>query len=174
VATALLTLPALNRMNREEVRQSLGGVFEQSPWVAERAWSMRPFGSVDELHAAMTTVVRQASRTEQLALLRAHPDLAGKAARAGAMTGASIAEQSSAGLDRLSDEEYARFGRLNAAYRERFGFPFIIAVRKHEKAAILAAFDRRLGHTTEEEIEAALEQVFDITRLRLHRLVRTP
>src|SRR6266516_2582090 len=112
MATALLTLPALNRMPREEFRLTLGGIVEHSPWVAERAWSMRPFGSVDELHAAMTTVVRQASRAEQLALLRAHPDLAGKAARAGAMTGASIAEQSSAGLDRLSAEEYARVGRL--------------------------------------------------------------
>jgi 2-oxo-4-hydroxy-4-carboxy-5-ureidoimidazoline decarboxylase len=129
---------------------------------------------VDELHAAMVRVVREASRTEQLTLLRAHPDLAGRAARAGAMTDASTAEQSSAGLERLSDEEFERFGRLNAAYRERFDFPFIIAVRKHDKTAILAAFEHRLGHTSDDEVEAALEQVFDITRLRLDALMRTP
>ena len=170
-ATTVLTLATLNAMSRDAFGQALGGVFEHSPWIAERTWSMRPFTSVERLHAAMTTVVTQASRAEQLALLRSHPDLAGKAARAGAMTAASVAEQSSAGLDRLSDEEYERFGRLNAAYREKFGFPFIIAVRKHDKSAILAAFQRRLGHTVEQEMEAALAQVFDITRLRLDGLV---
>jgi 2-oxo-4-hydroxy-4-carboxy-5-ureidoimidazoline decarboxylase len=171
MATAL-SLADVNRMSASELRAALGGVFEHSPWVAERAGTARPFPSLAALHAAMVSVVRAASREEQLALLRAHPDLAGKTSRAGAMTRASVAEQSSAGLDRLTEEESERFGRLNAVYRERFGFPFIIAVRKHDKAAILAAFERRLGHTTEEEIEAALAQVFDITRLRLDALVR--
>jgi 2-oxo-4-hydroxy-4-carboxy-5-ureidoimidazoline decarboxylase len=166
-----LTLPAVNRMSAAEFRQALGGVFEHSPWIAERAWTARPFASRAALHAAMTRAVREATREEQLALLCAHPDLAGRASRAGELTAASRAEQSSAGLDRLSDAEYERFGRLNAAYREKFGFPFIIAARRHDTAAILAAFERRLGHTREAEIEAALAEVANITRLRLDALV---
>jgi 2-oxo-4-hydroxy-4-carboxy-5-ureidoimidazoline decarboxylase len=166
-----LTLPAVNRMTAAEFREALGGVFEHSPWIAERAWAARPFASVAALHAAMTRAVREASQEEQLALLCAHPDLAGRAARAGELTAASRAEQSGAGLDRLSDAEYERFGRLNAAYRAKFGFPFIIAARRHDTAAILAAFERRLGHTREAEIEAALTEVADITRLRLDALV---
>jgi 2-oxo-4-hydroxy-4-carboxy-5-ureidoimidazoline decarboxylase len=111
-------------------------------------------------------------REEQLALLRAHPDLAGRAARAGALTNASAAEQSSAGLDRLDDEEYERFGRLNAAYREKFGFPFIIAVRRHDKTSILAAFEARLGNTPAQEMDGALAQVAEIARSRLAGLVK--
>ena len=168
---AALTLADINRMSAEDFRRALGGVFEHSPWIAERAWAARPFASLDALHAAMTRVVAEASRDERLALLRAHPDLAGRAARAGDLSAASRAEQAGAGLDRLSDEEYERFGRLNAGYREKFGFPFIIAVRQHDRAAILAAFERRLGHTVETEMEAALAQVFAITRLRLDALV---
>jgi len=169
---AVLTLPDVNQMSAPEFRGALGGVFEHSAWIAERARAARPFASLEALHAAMVRVVRDASREEQLALLRAHPDLAGRAARAGTLSAASLAEQSSAGLDRLTDEEHARFGRLNASYREKFGFPFIIAVRKQDKTATLAAFERRLGNTVEEEIEAALAQVFDITRLRLDALVK--
>ena len=150
----------------------LGGIFEDSPWVAERAWETRPFRTVEELHAAMCAVVTRASRGERLALLRAHPDLAGKAARAGAMSASSVAEQAGAGLDRLTDDELARFERLNAAYRERFGFPFIIAVRRHDKGAIFAAFERRLQNTVEQEIDGALEHVFDITGMRLAAQVR--
>jgi OHCU decarboxylase len=171
MATGRLTLEALNRMDRAEFEAALGAVFERSPWVAARAWAARPFASLEALHAAMREAVAGAPRAEQLALLRAHPDLAGKAARAGAMSAASVAEQASAGLDRLGDEEYARFHRLNAAYRERFGFPFIIAVRRHDKAGILAAFERRLAHTADEEVAAALGEVFDITRLRLEALL---
>lgn len=167
-----LTLPDVNRMSAPEFRRALGGVFEHSPWIAEHARAARPFASLEALHAAMVRVVRDASRDERLALLRAHPDLAGRAARAGTLSPASLAEQSSAGLDRLTDEERERFGRLNAGYREKFGFPFIIAVRTQDKTAILAAFERRLGNTVEEEIEAALAQVFDITRLRLDALVK--
>ncbi len=119
----------------------------------------------------MCDAVRGASRARQLALLGAHPDLAGRAARAGAMSAASVAEQASAGLDRLTDDEYDRFTRLNAAYTAAFGFPFIIAVRRHDKAAILAAFERRLLNTKDVEIATALEQVCEITRLRLDALV---
>ena len=166
-----LALEALNRMDRVEFARVLGAVFENSPWVAERAWRSRPFAGVAALHAAMTGVVSRAPRAEQIAFLRAHPDLAGQAARAGTMTADSVAEQATAGLDRLSDEEYERFARLNREYRETFGFPFIIAVRRHDKAGILAAFERRLAHGLDEEVDAALAQVFDITRMRLERLV---
>ena len=169
---AVLTIEALNRADREAFRARLGDVFEGSPWVAERAWEARPFRTVLELHAAMRAVVTRASAGERLALLRAHPDLAGKAARAGAMSAASVSEQATAGLDRLTDDEFARFERLNAAYRERFGFPFIIAVRRHDTLAILAAYERRLQNTREGEIDAALEQVFEITGLRLAAQVR--
>ena len=169
---AVLTLEALNRADRETFRVWLGDVFEASPWVAERAWEARPFRTVEALHAAMRAVVTRASDGERLALLRAHPDLAGKAARAGAMSAASVAEQATAGLDRLTDDEFARFERLNGTYRERFGFPFIVAVRRHDKLAILAAYERRLQNTREGEIEAALEQVFEITGLRLAARVR--
>ena len=119
----------------------------------------------------MVKVMRDASREEQLALLRAHPDLAIRAVRANALSAASRVEQSSAGLDRLSDEEYERFGRLNARYQERFGFPFIVAVRKHDKTSILAAFERRLRNTVDAEIDTALAEVADITRFRLGTLV---
>ena len=166
------SLASLNHASRPEFTAALGGVFEHSPWVAERAWATRPFASVDTLHQAMVDAVRAASADERLALLRAHPDLAGKAARAGAMTTSSVAEQASAGLDRLTDEEFARFEALNAAYRERFGVPFIIAVRQHDKAGILREFARRVAHTEAQEIEAALGQVFAITRMRLDALVR--
>ncbi|HEU4367307.1 MAG TPA: 2-oxo-4-hydroxy-4-carboxy-5-ureidoimidazoline decarboxylase [Methylomirabilota bacterium] len=169
---APLTLDAVNRMGPDDLRQALGGVFESSPWVAERVGVAGPFASVERLHAAMTAVVREAPLQHQLALLRAHPDLAGRAARAGEMSATSVAEQSSAGLDRLSDAEYERFARLNAAYVGKFGFPFIIAVRKHDKAGILAAFETRLGNAVEQEVEAALVQVFEITRLRLDGLIR--
>jgi 2-oxo-4-hydroxy-4-carboxy-5-ureidoimidazoline decarboxylase len=172
-AAVPMRLTDVNRMSAAEFRHALGGVFEHSPWIAERAWTARPFTSVQTLHAAMTAVVRAASPDEQLALLRAHPDLAGRAARAGALGDSSRAEQASAGLDRLTDEEHERFGRLNAAYRERFDFPFIIAVRRRDKASILAAFAQRLGNTREAEIEAALGQVFAITRGRLDALVAT-
>src|SRR5262245_11299570 len=151
---------------------ALGGVFERSPWVAERTWPARPFGDVETLHRAMTDVVRRAAPEERLALLRAHPDLAGKVARAGELTASSRAEQSSAGLDRLTDGEHERFQGLNAAYRERYGFPFIIAVRRHTKASILSAFESRLPHSRERELETALGEVYTITRLRLDALVQ--
>jgi 2-oxo-4-hydroxy-4-carboxy-5-ureidoimidazoline decarboxylase len=164
-------LDTLNGLGRAEFAHLLGKVFEGSPWVTERAWAARPFQDVGALLHAMAAVVRTAPRAEQLALLRAHPDLAGAAARAGTMSADSVAEQGSAGLDRLTDEEYARFTRLNDAYRDRFGFPFIIAVRGRDKAGILAAFERRLGHGLDEEVDAALVQVLDIARMRLDRLV---
>jgi OHCU decarboxylase len=166
-----VTLHALNAMDARRFAAALAGVFEHSPWVAERAWAARPFESLDALYAAMAVVVRDAGPERQLCLLRAHPDLAGTAARAGAVAADSAAEQASAGLDRLTDEEHGRFARLNARYRERFGFPFIIAVRRHDKAGILAAFEARLHNDAAQEREAALAEVLAIARLRLDALV---
>jgi len=169
-----LSLHALNAADRAAFTRSLGAIFEQSPWVAERAWARRPYATVRDLHASMVAAVGEAPVKDRVTLLRAHPDLAGKAALAGAMSEHSVAEQAAAGLDRLTAEEYERFHRLNTAYREQFGFPFIIAVRHHDKAGILAAFERRLGHSREQEIEAALAQVAEIAWLRLQALVSAP
>jgi 2-oxo-4-hydroxy-4-carboxy-5-ureidoimidazoline decarboxylase len=139
-------------------------LFEHSPWVEARA-DARPSGG--DRHADLMAVLYDASPAEQLALIRAHPELAGKAAIDRTLTDASAAEQASAGLDRLSPEEYAEFHRLNAAYRARFDFPFIICVRLTDKAGILAAMERRLGNTPEAEVATALEQIGEIVRLRL-------
>ncbi len=158
-------------MDRALFARTLGGIFENSPWVAERAWAARPFATLSDLHGAMVSAVREAPEAERLGLLRAHPDLAGKTARAGTLTAASSREQAAAGLSQLTPDEYARFDRLNAAYREAFGFPFAICVRNHTKASILAAFERRLGHTRAAEIDAALAEVFEITRYRLEDLL---
>jgi len=144
-----------------------GGVFEHSPWVAEHAFAARPFADIDRLHAAMVAVVRSAPREEQIALLNAHPDLAGREAEEGTMTDASVAEQSSAGLDALSAGEVARIAELNVRYRARHGFPLIIAVRHYTKAGIFHEFERRIANDTGSEHDWALSQVFAITRMRL-------
>jgi 2-oxo-4-hydroxy-4-carboxy-5-ureidoimidazoline decarboxylase len=139
-------------------------LFEHSPWVEERA-DARP--SSGDRHADLMAVLHDATPDEQLALIRAHPELAGKAAIDKTLTDASAAEQASAGLDRLTVEEYDRFHALNQAYRERFGFPFIICVRLTDKAGILAAMERRLVHERDAEVATALEQIGEIVRLRL-------
>ena len=139
-------------------------LFEHSPWVEARA-DARP--SSGDRHADLMAVLYDASPEEQLALIRAHPELAGKAAVDGRLTAASAAEQASAGLDRLTQAEYDRFHVLNAAYRERFGFPFIICVRLTDKAGILAAMERRLANDRDAEISEALAQIGEIVRLRL-------
>lgn len=164
-------LDDLNRMDRERFVATLGGVFESSPWVADEAWRARPFAGVGELHAAMVRVVREASEERQLALIRAHPDLAGKAAIAGDLTEASRSEQRGAGLDRLTPAEYARFQSLNRRYREKFGFPFVLAVRGHDKHGILAAFELRLDNDAAAERRRALDEIARIARFRLEDLV---
>jgi 2-oxo-4-hydroxy-4-carboxy-5-ureidoimidazoline decarboxylase len=141
-----------------------GFLFEHSPWVVERAASRRPFA---DLHAGLMQVVADASEAEQLALVRAHPELAGKAAIDRTLTAESTAEQASAGLDRLTEAEFARFHELNAAYRARFGFPFVICVRLTDKAGILAAMERRLGNDRDGELATALAEVGRIVKLRL-------
>lgn len=139
-------------------------LFEHSPWVEARADAAPSSG---DRHRDLMAVVYDASPDEQLALIRAHPELASKAAIDGTLTSASAAEQASAGLDRLTPDEFARFQALNAAYRDKFGFPFIICVRLSNKAAILAAMERRLAHDRTREIVTALEEIGRITALRL-------
>ena len=149
---------------------SLSGVFEHSPWVAAGAYSARPFSSLDDLHRAMCRVVSEATTKAQLELIRAHPDLAGKAALAGELTAASSFEQAGAGLDRLTEAEYRRFHDLNDRYRARFGFPFILAVKGHSKTSILAAFETRLANSPEAERGEALAQIYQIAHFRLAAL----
>ena len=168
--SAVTNLAAVNGLDRAAFVTLLGGVFEHAPWVADRAYAARPFASVAALHDAMMAVVRTAAPEERLTFLNGHPELAGADARKRAMTGDSTAEQGSAGLDQLSVAELDRFDRLNAAYREKFGFPFIIAVRGRGKAQILAAFELRLAQEREVETEAALAEIAAITRMRLDRL----
>jgi 2-oxo-4-hydroxy-4-carboxy-5-ureidoimidazoline decarboxylase len=139
-------------------------LFEHSPWVEARA-DARP--SSGDRHSDLMAVVQEADPEEQLALIRAHPELAGKAAVDGRLTEASAAEQASAGLDRLTQAEFDRFHALNAAYRDKFGFPFIICVRLTDKAGILAAMERRLSNDRDTEIATAIEQIGEIVRLRL-------
>ena len=166
-----LPIAEINAMSSAEFVAALGGVFEHSPWIAERALAKRPFADVAALHATMVDVVRDAKREEQLGLLRAHPELAGREAQSGTLTADSNAEQKSAGLNALTREEMEHVGRLNRAYREKFGFPFIIAVRRHTKDGIFAEFERRLANATDNELRECLEQVYIITRLRLDALI---
>jgi 2-oxo-4-hydroxy-4-carboxy-5-ureidoimidazoline decarboxylase len=144
-----------------------GHLFEHSPWVIERAWDKRPFADAGALHAALLQVLAEAAPSERVALVRAHPQLADKAAIAQGLTESSAAEQASAGLDRLTAEEYATFHALNRAYRDRFGFPFIICAKLHHKEEILAAMRRRLVGEPQGELDEALTQVGLISRLRL-------
>lgn len=162
-----LTIAAVNAMSRKDFVETFGATFEHSPWVAEGAWLARPFGSVDELHAAMMQVVRSLPRERQVAFLCAHPELAGKEAQAGTLTDDSVVEQASAGLNALTRAEMDEMARLNAAYREKHGFPFCIAVRRHTKDEIFDAMRRRVANDSDSELEENLTQIGYITRLRL-------
>ena len=142
-------------------------LFEHSPWVVERAARQRPFA---DLHAGLMAVVHAASPEDKVALIRAHPELAGKAAIDRTLTAASAAEQASAGLDQLSEAEFARFHALNQAYRYKFGFPFVICVRLTDKAGILAALEQRLDQSRNAEIATAIDEIGKIVRLRLEAM----
>ena len=166
-----ITIAEVNNLDQEGFVSNLGALYEDSPWIAEEAWHERPFGSLAELHGAFVQVVYDAPLDRQLALIRAHPDLAGKAAIAGELTSESAREQASAGLDRLTPEEYQEFHRLNAAYRKKFGFPLIIAVRENTKETILAGAGARLEHSRSQEIETALGEIAKIARFRLQDFV---
>ncbi len=155
-----------SEMDRAAFVARFGGVFEHAPWIAEGAWEERA-DTAEVLHAAMVTVLHSADHATKLALLNGHPDLAGKLAVSGGMTADSTAEQASAGLDRCTPEEFQRFTALNDAYKARFGFPFIMAVKGRSRAEILEAFERRIHNSPEEEFDTALAQVERITLLRL-------
>jgi OHCU decarboxylase len=165
------TIDEVNNLDRKGFVSKFGALYEHSPWVAEEAWNERPFGSLPELHGAFVRAMYEAPQERQLDLIRAHPDLAGKAGIAGELTPDSAREQASAGLERLTPEEYENFHRLNTAYRQRFGFPLIIAVREHTKETILDDAEARLKHSRPEEIKTALIEIAKIARLRLQDLV---
>jgi 2-oxo-4-hydroxy-4-carboxy-5-ureidoimidazoline decarboxylase len=171
---AQIDLGELNKMTQRDFVVALGEIFERAPWVAEAVYQNRPFASLSALHQAMVAVVHQASAEVQMALIIGHPDLAGKAAREGTMTADSTHEQSSAGLDRLSGDEFAAFKRLNSAYSEKFGMPFIVCVRRHGKESILHEFERRLSNDASTERAAALAEVLRIAALRLDQRVTAP
>lgn len=162
-----VALAELNTLDVPAFVARLGHVFEHAPWVAERVASRRPFAGRDDLHRAMLAVIGEASEAEQLALLRGHPDLAGRAAIAGELTADSRKEQAGVGLDRLSREEYERFHALNSAYTTKFGFPFIFAVKGKTRGDILAAYEARIGNDRAAELRTALEQVGRIGGFRL-------
>lgn len=161
----------INSLPPDEFVRVIGPVFEHSPWIAEMARSQRPFASLQELHGALCEIVKASGSEKQLSLIRAHPDLVGRLALAGQLTFESAREQASVGLDRLTPDEAALFQKQNAAYHERFGFPFIICARLNKKGAILAGFARRLHHSREQEIKTALEEIFKIADLRLRDLI---
>jgi len=169
------SLEQINALPLDAFVDRFGGLYEHSPWIAEAAAAQRPFASPQALLSVFRSVVEAASDAAKLELLRAHPDLAGKLAVAGELTASSTAEQASAGLDRLSQEDFDAFQELNTSYRERFGFPFIICVRNYsrngEQAAILATFRQRVRHEPEAERAEALHQVHDIAHLRLQEIL---
>jgi OHCU decarboxylase len=162
-----MTISEINGLHLIEFVETLGGIFEDSQWVAERAWAGRPFTSPEDLCRRMTAQVETAARADQLALLRAHPDLGTRAK----VSESSAGEQAGAGLDKLSQEEYDRLLRLNTDYKEKFGFPFLYAVKGSRKAAILEALARRLESTPDEEFAEALRQVYRIARFRLEGMI---
>ncbi|MDA0210933.1 MULTISPECIES: 2-oxo-4-hydroxy-4-carboxy-5-ureidoimidazoline decarboxylase [Desertifilum] len=164
-----LSVARLNQMAQAEFVDAVGWVFEHSPWVAYRAWELRPFANLDVLHQTMVDVVQQATEAEKLALLQAHPDLGAKVK----MAEASVQEQAGAGLDQLTPQESDRFFALNQAYQEKFGFPFIIAVKNHTKTSILEAFSRRLDNSIPEEQATALAEVAKIAEFRLAQVFKS-
>jgi 2-oxo-4-hydroxy-4-carboxy-5-ureidoimidazoline decarboxylase len=166
------TLSELNAGDRSAFVAALGHLFEHSPWVAEEAFDRRPFRDFDGLYDALCAAMRGAPKERQLALVRAHPDLAGRLAHAGKLTASSSREQAAAGLDRLGAAEAAEIERLNEAYKSRFGFPFVICARLNAKDTILAAMRTRLANSAEAELSTALDEIAKIARLRLNEATR--
>jgi len=168
----MTNLTEINTLDRAAFTAALGHLFEHSPWVAEETWVRRPFRDGAQLDAALCATMRGATRERQLALIRAHPDLAGRLAQQNKLTVESTREQASAGLNQLTAEELAGFQRLNTAYLERFGFPFIICARLSNKSAILAAMQARIGQSVEAEFTTALGEIEKIAQLRLNDLLK--
>ena len=167
------TITELNVLSRGEFVRLIGPVFEHSPGIAEETWAKRPFSGLGELHLRLCETVRTAGPDKQLALIRAHPDLVGEAAQAGALTAASNSEQASAGLSQLTPDEIAAFQKFNQAYRDKFTFSFVICARLNKKEAILNGFHIRLNNSREQEIQTAIEEIFKIARLRLEDIVES-
>jgi len=163
----MLKVAELNAMDREDFKRALSGIFEHSPWIADRAACRRPFRDRAELFSVMQEVVEKSGENEKLALIRAHPDLVGNAT----LTRESQSEQNAAGLGHLSAQEIERFRGLNASYGKRFGFPFVICARLNKKDAILKAFPIRLQNSRKQEIDTALGEIFKIAELRLNDTV---
>ncbi|MEG4284916.1 2-oxo-4-hydroxy-4-carboxy-5-ureidoimidazoline decarboxylase [Microcoleus sp. A006_D1] len=161
------SLVELNQMSQEAFTEALGAIFEDTPAVARSTWDDRPFANIADLHAKMVTVVNSTTQEEKLALIQAHPDLGSKAK----MAEASVNEQAGAGLDRLSLAEFDRFQFLNREYRQKFSFPFIVAVKNHTKTSILEAFERRLDNSLEAEMQQALAEIYEIARFRLESTI---
>jgi 2-oxo-4-hydroxy-4-carboxy-5-ureidoimidazoline decarboxylase len=166
-------LTQINSLSREDFVCVIGPVFEDSPWVADATWSKRPFKSLDLLHNALCKTVQTSTEAKQVDLIRAHPDLAGRAAQSGTLTPASTSEQTSAGLNKLSDEEIARFQKSNQSYRDKFGFPFVVCARLNKKEAILKGLEVRLKHSRKEEIKTALAEIEKIAYLRLQDIIES-
>ncbi|MFL6789849.1 MAG: 2-oxo-4-hydroxy-4-carboxy-5-ureidoimidazoline decarboxylase [Bradyrhizobium sp.] len=166
-----ITLADLNTCSKDDFVAALSNVFEHSPWIAEQAALKRPFAGIHQLFAAMKAAVDRAPAELRLVLIKAHPDLANQTQRAAGLTVESNAEQHSVGLDRLSDAEYEAFERVNNAYRSKFGFPYIICVRRHTKDSILRDFERRLPNDAKTETQNSIEEICRISALRLDRLV---
>ena len=167
----MITLDQVNEMDQEGFVARFGSLFEHSPWVAEEGWRSRPFGSVEEMWRAFEDAMYAAPRERQLDLIRAHPDLAGKAAVASELTQESAREQASAGLNRLSPGEFEMFTRMNREYREKFSLPMVVCVREHTKESILENVQSRLGNCRDEEIRMALTEISKISHYRLLDIV---
>ncbi|MGZ4987423.1 MAG: 2-oxo-4-hydroxy-4-carboxy-5-ureidoimidazoline decarboxylase [Limisphaerales bacterium] len=167
------SITQLNGLSPADFTRIVGPVFEHSPWIAGVTASKRPFENLEQMNNALCETVRTAPVEKQLALIQAHPDLVGRAALAGTLTTESTKEQASAGLGHLSPAEIALFQKQNAAYREKFGFSFVICARLNKKEAIIAGFERRLENSRDQEIKTALEEIFKIAELRLRDLIST-
>jgi 2-oxo-4-hydroxy-4-carboxy-5-ureidoimidazoline decarboxylase len=168
---AQATLADLNAAGQGDFVAALGKVFEHSHWIAEQAAARRPFAGVRPLFAAMIEAVDRAPPERRLALIKAHPDLADRTQRAAGLTAESTSEQNSVGLDRLSDAEYEAFERVNNAYRAKFGFPYIVCVRRHTRDSILRDFERRLPNDAKSETLVSIAEIARIAALRLDQLV---
>jgi 2-oxo-4-hydroxy-4-carboxy-5-ureidoimidazoline decarboxylase len=169
-----ISLDTLNAADRATFMAAIGEVMELAPWVADEAYAKRPFASMAALYQTMVDAVRNAGDERLRALINGHPDLAGRAAREGKLTADSTAEQAAAGLDRLTEQEFAAFHRLNDAYRSKFGMPFIVCVRRHGKESILRQFEKRLKNDAASEQKTALGEIFRIAALRLDQRVTAP
>src|SRR6201996_7688930 len=164
-------LDELNAGTQGDFVAALANIFEHSPWVAEQAFASRPFAGVNALFAAMKTAVERAPQDLRLKLIKLHPDLANKTQRSAGLTAESTSEQNSVGLDRLSDAEFEAFERVNNAYRSKFGFPYIVCVRRHTKDSILADFERRLPNDIATETRTSIAEICRIAALRVDQLV---